>query len=174
MLNRLNRHHHGESEAHRVLKAEAIAMLREQGYEAFQEYWVLVGTRRFRVDVAGFKTGESIAIECGHTSYEKICELEKVFTKVQKVLYSYRLHTKTQVKFLHPDAKKQLVRAHIVPGNAIAMAKMFGRGVIQIPAEIRYRMDIRDEDIIMFYQDREGKIFIEVSHKPKKPLGTYR
>jgi len=55
----------------------------------------------------------------------------------------------------------------------IKSATVHGKGKIQVPSIIRKRLKIEDEDQIMFYQDSEGKFFIEISHKPKKPLGTY-
>ncbi len=57
--------------------------------------------------------------------------------------------------------------------NFIASAKLHGKGKIQLPSDIRKHLKIKDEDHIIFYQDREGKVFVEGAPKPRKKLGTY-
>jgi len=55
----------------------------------------------------------------------------------------------------------------------VASAKLHGKGKIQLPSDIRKHFKIKDEDYIIFFQDREGKVFVEGAPKPKKKLGTY-
>lgn len=63
----------------------------------------------------------------------------------------------------------------VVASNKIFLdaAKVFGKGKIQVPKTVRGILKVMDEDRIVFYQNREGKIFVEGAPKPKKKLGTY-
>jgi Holliday junction resolvase len=164
----------GESEAHLILKREVLNMLREQGYTAVQEYWVTVGKQRFRVDVVGFKDEESIAIECGRTSYKKIQQLKLVFTKVERALYSWRIHPKARVPLNH-KITQQLVRSHIVQGEVMGIAKMHGKGKIQVPYEIRYFLGLRTGDRVYFMEDEQGRVLVEKAPPLKSDqLGKYK
>ncbi len=55
----------------------------------------------------------------------------------------------------------------------IEAAKVFGKGKIVVPKDVRGLLRVVDGDRIVFYQDSEGKVFVEGAPKPKKKLGTY-
>ena len=63
----------------------------------------------------------------------------------------------------------------VVASNTVLIdsAKVFGKGKIQVPKDVRSLLKVVDEDRIAFYQDIEGKIFVEGAPKPRKKLGTY-
>lgn len=75
-----------ENPYHISLKKIAEYVLTKQGYEVKFEFIVPkkpIGRRkRYEVDVAGFKKGKKVAIECGKVSKEKIRFLEEVFNEV--------------------------------------------------------------------------------------------
>lgn len=72
---------------HTALKETARVILKEMGFkrdEIFDEYEIGVknGKGNFRVDVAGIKKNQRVAIECGNTPGEKIAALKMFFDEV--------------------------------------------------------------------------------------------
>ena len=63
----------------------------------------------------------------------------------------------------------------VVDNNTVLIdaAKIFGKGKIHVPKDVRSLLKVVDEDRFVFYQDGEGKIFVEGAPKPRKKLGTY-
>ena len=69
-MNRNFRNKYSESDAHLELKERAIYWLRDRGYSTSTETQICIEGKSYRVDVVGFKDGESIAVECGRTRRE--------------------------------------------------------------------------------------------------------
>lgn len=79
-----------ESEAHKILKHRAKEELTLRGFrknEIFEEYWVGIREKRYRIDVVGKRENEFVAFECGNTPIQKITDLERAFDEVVRLPY---------------------------------------------------------------------------------------
>jgi len=138
---------HAESKAHRFLKAKAIKQLEEGGYLVYEEYCVIIGKHRFRVDVAGFNGNKSIAIECGRTPYSKIELLKTLFTQVKKLRYTGLLNPKR-------DAKQEVELKRRVWASTLHKSHQ-----TQVPKRIIELLGLERGSAIVWVQDGE-KIFV--------------
>ena len=127
-----------ESIAHSILKHRAIEYLREKGFEAVVEYRVKIEKKLYIIDVAGFKAQKSIAIECGHTPYDKVEALNGIFTKVIRFTYSPGIHPKN----------KRLKDSRVAANKAIST--IFGNGKVVVPLEVRNSLGIVDGDKLLW------------------------
>ena len=79
-----------ESEAHKLLKQQAKLESKGRGFEIneiFEEYWVGISEKKYRIDVVGKRENEFVAFECGNTPIQKITDLERVFNEVVQLPY---------------------------------------------------------------------------------------
>ena len=152
------------SEAHKFLVGKAKEWLEEKGYNRIsEEYYVEVEARKFRVDVVGFKADESIAIECGRTHYQKLEKLKLVFDKVKCFFYSPSINPK---RFHQKDKPKELLDSQVIIG-LIGVRRVFGTAV-QIPAEVRKELGIKDDDKVAFVYAEDGGIIIKKVEPPTR------
>jgi AbrB family looped-hinge helix DNA binding protein len=52
----------------------------------------------------------------------------------------------------------------------IAVTKVYGKGRIQLPKEVRLTLEVKDGDRIYFTQDELGRIYVEKAPKIEKPV----
>jgi len=137
-----------ESIAHSILKHRAIEYLREKGFDVIVEYRVKIEKKLYIIDVAGFKSQKSIAIECGHTPYDKVEALKGIFTKVIRFTYSPGIYPKN----------KRLKDSRIAANKAIST--VFNKGKVVVPLEVRNSLGIVDGDNLLWIVEN-GKWIIE-------------
>jgi AbrB family looped-hinge helix DNA binding protein len=57
-------------------------------------------------------------------------------------------------------------------GEIIAVSRVYGKGRLQLPKEVRLALGVGDGDRVLFVRDAEGRITIERA-SPKRGVGKY-
>lgn len=156
-LNRDFRNKYRESEAHLELKERAIYWLRDRGYSTSTETQICIEGKIYRVDVVGFKDGESIAIECGRTKHSKIEDLKKVFTEVKRFYYTSRINPKT---YHNINRNRKETKPIPIKGTVIGVRTIKNRGRIQVPKTIRDALNFDTGDKICWIKGLDGRFYI--------------
>jgi len=156
-LNRDFRNKYSESEAHLELKERAIYWLRDRGYSTSTETQICIEGKSYRVDVVGYKDGESIAIECGRTKHSKIEALKKVFTEVKRFYYTSKINPKTYHKINRIREKSEPIT---IKGTIVGVRKIENCGRIQVPKTIRDTLNFDTGDRICWIRGLDGRVYI--------------